>query len=215
MAKHGAMLCGLWHLCSRKKRVDAKEMILSDLGRAGFILSTAKCMLDLVQRGVWLGFILDLYSGTFLVPCQKVSRLQSSIASVKLNRPVQVCALSSIVGQVISMSLAIGPIARMRTRACYAIINQQKTWSDSLMLTEEAKAELHFWKECLPLFNGQPIWFQSSATRVAYSDASSSGSQAMVDMLLRLVQVFLTGAGPLNFAVLQFFASGTYSEIVY
>ena len=27
----------------------------------------------------------------------------------------------------------------------------------------------------MPLFNGQPIWFDSSATRVAYSDASSSG----------------------------------------
>ena len=36
-------------------------------------------------------------------------------------------------------------------------------------------AELHFWKECLPLFNGQPIWFESSAIQVAYSNISSSG----------------------------------------
>ena len=45
------------------------------------------------------------------------------------------------------------------------------------MLPEEAKAELRFWQECLPLFNGHPIWFESSATRIAYrySDASSSG----------------------------------------
>lgn len=35
--------------------------------------------------------------------------------------------------------------------------------------------ELLFWKECLPLFNGQSIWFDSGATCVAYSDASSSG----------------------------------------
>ena len=84
-------------------------------------------------------------------------------------------ALSSIVGQIISLSLAIGPIATLRTKACYAIINQRKMWSDSLFLTEEAKAELHIWKECLLLFNGQPIWFESSRQRVAYSDASSSG----------------------------------------
>ena len=76
--------------------------------------------------------------------------------------------------QVISRSLAIGPIAHY-TRACYATINKRKTWLDSLLLSEEAKAELRFWQECLPLFNGQPIWFESSATRVAYSDASSSG----------------------------------------
>ena len=27
----------------------------------------------------------------------------------------------------------------------------------------------------LALFNGQPIWFEASATQIAYSDASSSG----------------------------------------
>ena len=84
-------------------------------------------------------------------------------------------ALSIIVGQVISMIPAIGPIARLRMGACYDIINQRKTWTDSCLFTEEAMAELHFWKECLSLLNRQPIWFESSATRVAYSDASSSG----------------------------------------
>ena len=58
-----------------------------------------------------------IYAGSFLVPSQKVSRLQSSIASVNLNRPVQVRALSSIVGQVISMSLAICPDSK--SLLCY------------------------------------------------------------------------------------------------
>ena len=160
---------------SEPKCNAAKEIILSDLDSAGFILSISKCMLDPVQRGDWLGFTLDLRAGSFFVPGEKVSRLQSTIASLNLDRPVRVRALSSVVGQIISMSLAIGPMVRLRTRACYDVINQRKTWSDSRLLTEEAKAELHFWKECLPLFNGQPIWFESSATRVAYSDASSSG----------------------------------------
>ena len=82
-------------------------------------------------------------------------------------------ALSSI---VTSMSLAIGSIARLRIRACYAVINQRRIWLDRVFfLSDDVKAGLHFWKECLPLFNGQPIWFESSATRVAYSDVSSSG----------------------------------------
>ena len=165
-------------ICAAKSELKcnaAKDMILSDLDSAGFILSISKCMLDPVQRGDWLGFTLDLRAGSFYVPGEKVSRLQSTIASLNLDRAVHVRALSSVVGQIISMSLAICPVARLRTRACYHIINQRKTWSDSHLLTEDAKAELHFWKECLPLFNGQPIWFESSATRVAYSDASSSG----------------------------------------
>ena len=133
-------------------------MILSDLDSAGFILSISKCMLEPVQRGDWLGFTLDLCAASFCLP-GKVSRLQSTIALLNLDRPVRVRALSSIIGQIISMSLAIGPMARLRMRACYDIINQRKTWSDSSLLTEEAKAEFYFWKEYLPLFNGQPIWF--------------------------------------------------------
>ena len=60
-------------------------------------------------------------------------------------------------------------------RLPWVYLRSGKTWSDSLLLSEEAKAELYFWQECLPLFNGQTISFKLSATRVAYSDASSSG----------------------------------------
>ena len=67
------------------------------------------------------------------------------------------------------------PVARLRTRALYAVINSRITWSDKLVLTEDARSELCFWKECLPMYNGQAIWFESGATRVAYSDANSSG----------------------------------------
>ena len=62
-------------------------------------------MLDTVQRGIWLGFILDLCAGSFFMPGEKVSRLQSSIASLDLNR--KMCALSSIVRQVISESVIL------------------------------------------------------------------------------------------------------------
>ena len=64
--------------------IAAKEAVWSDLDRAGFILSIAKCMLDPVQKGDWLGFIIDLCVGSFLVPSEKkkkkISRLQSSVA---------------------------------------------------------------------------------------------------------------------------------------
>ena len=164
--------------CAAKSETECttvKDVILSDLGKAGFVLSIAKCMLDPIQRGEWLGFVLDMRVGSFFVPSEKISRFQSSIASLDLNQPVQVRAISSVVGQIISMSLAIGSVARLRTRACYSVINQRMTWSDRLLLSDEAKSELTFWKECVPLFNGQPIWFDSGATRIAYSDASSSG----------------------------------------
>ena len=73
------------------------------------------------------------------------------------------------------MSLAIGPVARLRTRALYQVINSRRFWADKLMLSIDAREELRFWKSSLEAFNGQPIWFSRGITRIMYSDASSSG----------------------------------------
>ncbi len=62
------------------------------------------------------------------------------------NSPVHVRWLASAVGQIISMSLAIDPVARFRTRALYAVINMRCSWADRLLLSS-----------CLSYFNGQPI----------------------------------------------------------
>lgn len=71
------------------------------------------------------------------------------------------------------MSLAIGPVSCLRTRALYAVLNQRRFWADWLNLTGDALEELHFWKMNIDYFNGQSIWF--SATRVVFLDASSTG----------------------------------------
>ena len=73
------------------------------------------------------------------------------------------------------MSLAIGLIARLRTRALYALINERACWSDRLSLSEDAKDELFFWHQNIAVLNGCAIWFSPGITRVAYSDASSTG----------------------------------------
>ena len=90
MAKHGATLhCD--GICAARTEAQcdaAKHVIISDLGEAGFILSIPKCVLDPIQRGDWLGFILDLGVGSFYVPSGKISRLQSSVASLNLNGPI-------------------------------------------------------------------------------------------------------------------------------
>ena len=63
----------------------------------------------------------------------------------------------------------------MRTRALYAVINQRVCWSDRLTLSEDACDELTFWQQNVKALNCRSIWFSPSATRIAYSDASSTG----------------------------------------
>lgn len=88
---------------------------------------------------------------------------------------VPVKRLASIVGKIISMTLAIGPVSCLRTRALYTAINCRRSWCDNVSLPLNAKAELEFWFRNIDCLSGKPIWFNPGATRIVYSDASESG----------------------------------------
>ena len=98
-----------------------------------------------------------------------------SIDNVLTKLLVPACLLASVTGQIISMKLAIGPDARLHTRALYEVINKRRYWSDKLQLSSLARDEVLFWQSALPSLNGRPIWFSPSATRVVFSDVSSTG----------------------------------------
>ena len=82
---------------------------------------------------------------------------------------------ASITGKIISMSLALGDIARLRTRALYADIHSRSSWQGTITLTADAKEELNFWLGSIDEFNSRHVWRAPSAVRVVYSDASSTG----------------------------------------
>ena len=81
---------------------------------------------------------------------------------------------------IMSMGLALGSITCLRTRTLYATLSCRSSWADCLQLSSDAKEELRFWLENIKLFNGKSIWFSSGATRVAYSDASSTGYEGYI-----------------------------------
>ena len=83
--------------------------------------------------------------------------------------------IASLIGKIISMGLAFGPIARFMTRGLYAMLQTSNAWCEMLKLSADAKMELTFWKQSIAKVNGQPIWHSPSAVRIAYSDASDTG----------------------------------------
>ena len=111
-----------------------KDIIISDLSDAGFVVNVSKSMLIPSQVGSWLGFVIDLGKGWFTVPPHILQKLLDSVAKVAPYGRVSVRAVASIVGQIISMSLAMGPITRLRSRALYTFINQRWPWFDSIPL---------------------------------------------------------------------------------
>lgn len=93
----------------------------------------------------------------------------------KDSRSIQATALARIMGKIISMALALGPVTRLMTRSLYTVLNARRSWCQYLLLTADAMEELSFWLEHIDKFNGQNIWPRASAVRVVYSDASSTG----------------------------------------
>ena len=136
------------------------------MAKAGFVEHSAKC--------TWLGFELDLKIGFISVPQDKIMALQALLRQASGQEVLTARHLASITGKIISMSLALGMIARLQTRSLYALINNRVSWCQNLRLSSEATAELQFWKEKLENFNGQNIWHSPSAVRLVYSDVSDT-----------------------------------------
>ena len=57
----------------------------------------------------------------------------------------------------ISMSLVLGPITRLHTKALYAVIDSYHSWSDQLKLSTDASDELEFWQSSISGLNAHPI----------------------------------------------------------
>ena len=81
--------------------------------------------------------------------------------------------VSSLVGSIMSMRLALGPVTRMQTRALYECIKSVPRWDSPVSLSSEASLEVEFWFQCLGQFNGQPMWPISPDIKITvYLDAS-------------------------------------------
>ena len=117
----------------------------------------------------------DLHKGEFKVPQVKLEKLKVLLHEIHDACSVQARCLASLLGKIMSMSLALGPVTRLMTRSLYAVLNGKAAWCQGLVLTPEATDELQFWVGQIMNFNGQHIWPRPSAVRVVYSDASSIG----------------------------------------
>ncbi len=153
------------------------DSVVETLGKTGFVLNRAKSCLEPQQSAKWLGFKIDLEKGSITMPSERIAAVCEIISNM-LSAPrlaFQVRKIAAVVGKLISFSIAIGPIARLRTRALYGVILTRHTWSSVVTLSDEALEELKFWLANLEFFNGQPLWRSPSAVWLVYSDASDTG----------------------------------------
>ena len=156
--------------------------VKSDLTKLGFLIAEDKCIWQPTQNITWLGCCWDMFTGTIEVSQARIDRLLSSLDQVitQLCRS-QVCVkarmLASIAGQIISMQIAVGAVARLRTRSVFFCLQTRASWEDPVLIDKAALDELVFWKENIAILNGRPLLPDDSDTfdSVVYSDASNIG----------------------------------------
>ena len=83
--------------------------------------------------------------------------------------------MASLTGKINSMSVVAGPVASLRTRWIYSLLNNRQSRHDILQIDEAAREEIMFWRTCIQGLNGQVLWRAASAVRVVYIDARTIG----------------------------------------
>ncbi|KAL5496815.1 hypothetical protein EMCRGX_G013175 [Ephydatia muelleri] len=166
---------GIVAVQGEKEAEKASGWVRNTLHKSGLVVNDKKSVWRPSHSIAWLGFEIDLLKGQIAVPQAKVQALQSMLKGALCSQRLQARCIASIVGKIISMGIAVGPVSRFMTRNLYALLDCRKAWCEMLELTPPVRMELDFWANCLPKYNAQPLWHTPSAVRVVYSDASDTG----------------------------------------
>lgn len=127
----------------------AVRQLLRDYKRAGLSVNLPKSRLTLSDADHdWLGMGISLRGNRFFVPVERWAKLQASVAAALRSDRVQVRAIASIAGQLVSMSVALGPVAQLFTRQChFAVVSNEHQWNRWFKTPPELREELSFWHE--------------------------------------------------------------------
>ena len=174
---------------SQQAMCSLATTIRSDLDKCGFFIKEEKSQLDPHQAGELLGYSVDLENGVFSVPQKKVNGLLNLLHDIRSqHKCVSARAIARVTRTIISMGLALGPVARLFSRHLYAVQNNVVCLSEQVSLSHYALSEIQFWIDNFAELVGQPMWHSSLCIDViSYSDASSSGWAGYVVQLGSLV----------------------------
>jgi len=116
-----------------------------DLKLSGLKLNREKSMLESMQVGQWLGFVIDTLKMQFRVPPKKIVKLNGNLDSMISSGSATFRELARVAGSINSLYLAVGPIARLLTRQMHATIEARSLWDCSFSVSSPLSEELRFW----------------------------------------------------------------------
>ena len=121
---------GLCAMDGESNALEASTLVQSTLSQAGLVANVKKSIWKHTQRLQWLGFVIDLSQGLIEVPRDRLTAVACKLQRVCQLKLVPAKQLASVVGSIISMGLAIGPVSRFMTRSLYTLLNTGLSWWD-------------------------------------------------------------------------------------
>ena len=151
---------GFSSMAEMERAVEASVHIRKDLIRAGLVWSIKKSSWEPRQEIDWIGFIWNSITGTLRIRERRITKLKETCSSLLAQTSCPARRLAGFVGQVISMSVVLGDVARLKSRNAQIWVALAKSWDDGVWLRDSIKSELRFWlsnidrlneHDCFPL----------------------------------------------------------------
>ena len=96
--------------------VQIASDIKQDLLDSGLIPKVDKSIWVPVQELEWLGAFLNMKEFTISIPSRRIDKARFTLNEIKCKSWVPVRTVASFIGQIISMSIVIGPVSQIMTR---------------------------------------------------------------------------------------------------
>ena len=135
-------------------------IVHSDLLKCGFIVNEPKSCWEPRQDITWLGYIINTKTNTISATDKRICKLKRSTDEVinTTSSFIHVKQLASVVGQIISLEIAVGNVVRLMTRSTYSVINSCVSWQDNVLLDSLTRAELSFWHSQISNLTCKKLW---------------------------------------------------------
>ena len=118
-----------------------RDEVLADLDRLGVFVNWKKSVLEPSKCTRFLGMLVDTLAYRFFVPPDKIEKLKAVVAHMVQQPEATVRALASVVGKVMSMSIAV-PAVRMVTAGLYRLVRPEGDWDRAQVVTTALVEEL-------------------------------------------------------------------------
>ena len=164
---------------ARRPNYDAAKIagqtVYGDLRAAGFVCNAEKCNWEPTQQGRWLGMIVNTSDTTFTAPPKKNQQIEAKLGTCLKSGRMTAKALDSIAGTLSSLSLAVGPLTRLQTRAMYADVGKCDAWYFPFAVSTDTLEEFEFWLTNYNFDTGYSFKPSPVTTKILFTYASDNG----------------------------------------